>query len=48
MVAFFVSFMVYCLLSEILAIAHTNEDVLNDLTLIDKAAGMFGVFSGLG
>ena len=48
MVGFFVGFLVYPLLSEILCIAHLKEGILNDITLVDKASGIFCIFYGFG
>lgn len=46
--ALFIGFLVYPLMSEILCIAHIKEGVLNDITLIDKASGLFCLFFGFG
>ncbi len=48
MVGFFIGFLVYPLLSEIMCIAHIKEGVLNNITLIDKASGLFSLFFAFG
>ena len=44
MVGFFISFVVYPLVSEIFCLAHIKEGVLNDMSLIDKSTGVFNMF----
>ena len=46
--SFFTSFMVFCLLSELLCLAHSLEDALNDIQCIDRATGLFTMFTALG
>lgn len=48
MVGLFVGVLVYPIMSEIFCLAHIKEGILNDITLIDKASGVFSIFFGLG
>ena len=48
LVGFFDAFVIFCLLSEILCLAHSKEDILNDVVLIDRASGMFTLFCAFG
>jgi hypothetical protein len=48
MSGFFLSFLFYPILPEILSIAQNKEGILDDYNLIDKACGIYGVFFSLG
>lgn len=45
---FFLSFLFFPILPEVLFIAHKKEGILDDYNLIDKASGIYGMFFSLG
>jgi hypothetical protein len=45
---FSVAFVIYPLLPEVLCIAHLKEGILNDISLVDKASGIYSIFYGFG
>ena len=48
MCSFFVAFIVYPLLPEVLCVAHIKEGLMNDISLVDKASGIYSLFYGVG
>ena len=46
--AFFLAFIMFPVLPEIIYLVHQNEGVLDDYVFIDRASGIFGVYFALG
>ena len=46
--SFFIAFVIYPLLPEVLCLTHIKEGILNDITLVDKASGIYSIFYGIG
>lgn len=46
--SFSIAFVIYPLLPEVLCITHIKEGIMNDITLVDKASGIYSIFYGIG
>jgi hypothetical protein len=48
LVGFFLAFIVLPLLPEIQCLSHIKEGKLNDISLVDKASGIYSIFFSTG